>query len=68
VKEFLSRSGHTVEARNVDEDESAYQELIALGIWTIPVARIGDRLVKGYDPAQLRSALDAAGGESSQDR
>lgn len=68
MKEFLSREGHEVVARNVEEDDAAYRELTALGIWTIPVTVIGDRVVKGFDQTQLRLALAAAAGEPSPDR
>ena len=60
VKEFLSRAGHSFEVRLVDEDEAAYDELIALGYRTVPVTVIGDRVVTGFDPRALRAALDQA--------
>ena len=44
-------------AYNVDEDERAYDELIARGWRTIPVTIIGDRVVKGFDPAALETAI-----------
>jgi hypothetical protein len=68
VKEFLSREGHAVDARNVEEDDAAYRELIAMKIWTVPVALIGDHVVKGFDPAKLRQALAAVAGEAPPDR
>ena len=46
-------------AYNVDEDDRAYDELIARGFRTIPVTVIGDRIVKGFDEAALREAIDA---------
>ena len=46
-------------SHNVDEDDRAYDELIARGWRTIPVTIIGDRVVKGYDADALRSALAA---------
>ncbi len=67
MKEFLSRAGHEVDAKNVEDDEDAYRELTSRGIWTVPATIIGDRIVKGYDPAQLRKALKAAA-ESPPDR
>jgi glutaredoxin len=57
VKEFLSRHGVPFTARNVDEDDRAYDELIARGMRTVPVTVIGDRTVKGYDVAALTDAL-----------
>ena len=57
VKEFLSREGYTFTAKNVEDDDSAYEELIALGVRTIPVAIIGDRMISGFDEPKLREAL-----------
>jgi hypothetical protein len=68
VKEFLSRAGQTYVAKNVEEDDAAYRELMELGIWTVPVTVIGDRIVKGFDRVQLQRALADAGGGSSPDR
>lgn len=65
VKEFLSREGVAFEVKNVDEDEQAYAELIAKGYRTIPVTFIGDTVVKGFDAAALKAAID---GRSSPDR
>lgn len=57
VKEFLSREGVEFAAKNVDEDERAYEALIARGFRTVPVTIVGDRAVEGYDPAALKSAV-----------
>jgi glutaredoxin len=59
VKELLSREGLPFTARNVDEDEAAYDELIARGWRTIPVAVFGDKVVKGYDVPALTAAITA---------
>jgi glutaredoxin len=56
VKEFLSREGYAFTARNVDEDDSAYDELIALGFRTIPVTIIGGKPISGFNPAALAAA------------
>jgi glutaredoxin len=57
VKEFLSREGVAFTSFNVDEDDRAYDELIKRGFRTIPVTVIGDRTLKGYDPAALAAAI-----------
>lgn len=62
MKEFLSREGVGFTAKNVDEDEAAYDELIARGFRTIPVTIIGDRAIKGYDVDALKTALAGRGG------
>ena len=68
MKEFLSRAGYAFEAKNVEEDDRAYEELLALKIMAVPVTVIGDRIVRGFDPVKLREALATAGGGSSPDR
>jgi glutaredoxin len=59
VKEFLSRAGAPFTAHNVDEDDRAYDELVARGFRTIPVTFFGDQAVKGYDVDALSAALAA---------
>ena len=57
MKELLSREEVPFEVRNVDEDDRAYDELLALGWRTVPVTLIGARTVKGFDQAGLTAAL-----------
>jgi hypothetical protein len=57
VKEFLSRSGREFVVKNVDEDPEAFNELVALGVMTIPVTVIDDYVVRGFDEKRLRAAL-----------
>ena len=59
MKEFLSQAGVPFTAYNVDEDEKAYDDLIARGWRTIPVTIIGDAVIKGFDAAALEKAIDA---------
>ncbi len=42
----------------VDEDDAAYDDLLALGYRTVPVTMIGATVVKGFDPAALAEALE----------
>jgi glutaredoxin len=58
VKAWLSREGVPFTARNVDEDDRAYDELIARGFRTVPVTVIGETIVKGFDEASLKDAID----------
>jgi glutaredoxin len=64
VKEFLSREGHTFDAKNVEDDEAAYEELIALGARAVPVTVIDKQVVIGFDQARLRAALAVSAGGS----
>ena len=61
MKAWLSRAGRSFVERNVDEDEAAYNELLALGFRTVPVTVVGDRAIRGFDPRALAEALGAAG-------
>jgi hypothetical protein len=62
VKEFLSRAGHDFTVRNVEEDDAAYDDLLSLGVRTIPLTVINGSTIKGFDEAALRDALRNAGG------
>ncbi len=57
MKEFLSRESVTFTAKNVDEDEQAYSELLARGFRSIPVTIVGEQAIRGYDESALRAAL-----------
>lgn len=57
MKEFLSRAGHTFKVRNVEDDEAAYADLIALGYRSVPVTLIGARIIQGFDREALADAL-----------
>jgi glutaredoxin len=57
VKELLSHEDVPFTAYNVDEDDRAYDELIARGWRTIPVTIIGDQVIKGFDVAALTAAI-----------
>jgi glutaredoxin len=59
VKEFLSRAGVPFTAYNVDEDDRAYDDLVARGFRSVPVTVIGDRVVTGFDGDALKAALAA---------
>ena len=64
MKEFLSREGHPYQVKNIEEDDSAYDELVAIGARSVPTIVIGSEVITGFDQARLRAALAAAGGES----
>jgi glutaredoxin len=64
VKEFLSREGHTFEAKNIEDDDKAYDELMTLGARAVPVTVIDTQVIIGFDQARLRAALAASAGGS----
>ena len=68
MKEFLSREGHAFDAKNIEEDDAAYGELMALGARAVPVTVVDGQVIIGFDQAALRKALAAAGGGSSPGR
>ena len=57
MKEFLSRADVPFTVRDVDDDDGAYEELVARGWRAVPVTFCGDRAIKGFDPVALRVAL-----------
>ena len=60
MKEFLSREQRPFTARNVEDDESAYEDLISMGFRVVPVTMINGRAIKGFDEPALRAALAAS--------
>ena len=59
MKEFLSRAGVPFVARNVEEDDAAYRELMGRGWRTVPVTVAGAGAVRGFDPAALSELVRA---------
>jgi len=57
VKEFLSRAGAPFTAYNVDEDDRAYDDLIARGFRTVPVTVFDNRTLTGFDVEALSAAV-----------
>lgn len=60
MKEFLSREGHAFVVKNVEDDESAYEELTSMGYRVVPVTCVGGRAIKGFDEPALRAALSGS--------
>ena len=44
-------------AHNVDEDDRAYDDLIARGFRTVPLTVFGDRTITGFDAEALSAAV-----------
>ena len=65
MKEFLSQNGAEFTAYNVDEDDRAYDQLIARGFRTVPITIAGDHVVRGFDVPALEAliAAEKASGE-----
>jgi hypothetical protein len=43
--------------KNVGRDPAARQELIELGLMSLPVLLIGERRLTGFNPVQIEAAL-----------
>ena len=65
MKALLSREGAVFTTKNVDEDDRAYDELVAIGFRVVPVTVVGDRVVTGYDEPAIKSALAAQKGPAN---
>ena len=57
MKEFLSREQRQFTVRNVEDDESAYEDLMSMGFRVVPVTMVNGRAIKGFDEPALRAAL-----------
>lgn len=61
MKEFLSQRGVTFTLKLVDEDPSAYDELVARGYRRVPLTCVAEAVVVGFDEKQLSALLDGVG-------
>ena len=57
--EYLSQKGITFTERNVGKDPKAREELMALGLLSLPVIIIGDKRLTGFNPKAIDAALGA---------
>jgi glutaredoxin len=58
--EYLSQKGVQFTERNVGKDPTARQELMALGLLSLPVIIIGDKKLTGFNPKAIDAALSAS--------
>ena len=58
--EYLSQKGIPFTERNVGRDPKAREELMALGLTSLPVLLIGDKRLTGFNPAQIDAALSGS--------
>ena len=52
----------TFTEKNVGRDPQARQELMEIGLTSLPVLLIGDRKLTGFNPKQIDEAISALGG------
>ncbi|MCA8977588.1 MAG: glutaredoxin family protein [Planctomycetes bacterium] len=58
VKEFLTKKGLAFEVKDVHTDASARDDMVEMGIMSIPVTRIdGGEPIVGADFARIEAAL-----------
>ena len=60
AKDFLARKGVPFTERNISEDNSARDELIALGFSAVPVIRVDGETMLGFSAPRLSRMLGLA--------
>ena len=55
--EYLSQKGVPYTEKNVARDPEAVQELMSMGLRSLPVIVIGDERLSGFNPAAIDAAL-----------
>jgi glutaredoxin 3 len=55
--EYLSQKGVPYTEKNVSRDPEAVQELIDMGLRSLPVILIGEERLRGFNPAAIDAAL-----------
>ena len=57
--EYLSQKGIAYTEKNVSQDQEAVQELMSMGLRSLPVILIGEERLSGFNPAAIDAALAA---------
>jgi glutaredoxin 3 len=55
--EYLSQKGISYIEKNVSQDQEAVQELMSMGLRSLPVIVIGEERLSGFNPAAIDAAL-----------
>ena len=55
--EYLSQKGVPYTEKNVARDPEAVQELMSMGLRSLPVIVIGDERLSGFNPTAIDAAL-----------
>jgi glutaredoxin len=55
--EYLSQKGIEFTEKNVARDPEAVQELMSMGLRSLPVVVIGEKRLSGFNPAAIDEAL-----------
>ena len=55
--EYLSQKGVPYTEKNVARDPEAVQELMSMGLRSLPVIVIGEKRLSGFNPAAIDEAL-----------
>ena len=55
--EYLSQKGIPYTEKNVSRDPEAVQELIDMGLRSLPVILIGEERLRGFNPVAIDAAL-----------
>lgn len=55
--EYLSQKGIAYTEKNVALDPEAVQELVGMGLRSLPVIVIGEHRLSGFNPAAIDEAL-----------
>jgi glutaredoxin 3 len=57
--EYLSQKGVEFTEKNVAHNPEAVQELMAMGLRSLPVIVIGDQRLRGFNPKAIDEALES---------
>jgi glutaredoxin 3 len=58
AKDFLSARNVAFTSVNIETDPQAMQELIALGVLSVPVVKVGERWARGSNLDEVAALLD----------
>lgn len=60
TRAFFDKHGIPYTEHDIEDSPEAARQMLALGGFGVPVVVVGDKVIRGYQPAALTAALTAA--------
>ncbi|MCT4595080.1 MAG: glutaredoxin family protein [Anaeromicrobium sp.] len=57
AKEYLNSEGVDFEEKNVSKDMNARKELMKMGFMSVPIIKVDDEVIQGFDKEKLEELL-----------
>lgn len=57
AKDFFTSKGLAYEVFDISEDAEKKKQILDAGFMSVPVIKIGDKMISGFNPTEIEAAL-----------